>query len=388
MKKRVRIYKPVNKYQEGGMQVEAQAEAPAQPQYTDEQLVSAMMQMMGDESNPLSLDEAQATIAEQAGDQRAMILRNQVENWIQEQQIMDRANISNDDEAGEDMYLTDQADNLAADEEAAAEAEHDARMQQMYYDDSSSQDYSDDDEFAAELVARQGGYMPQSRYGSNVSRLLRRQDGGGDQPQPQEPPQQKYAADTTGKDLRVKQDPNTYAKLLQNHANQALIKTDLQALAKAAKQQQLGQFTGMDPNAPVEDSDFDMPEAQFGGAGRERRMERRMNRRVNKMVGQIPMGMYDKRSSAFPSQFNIVTLPQGMPGMNQNIMPARGSVNDGIKLANIDVRRTGLFGRPKEYTINFAQEAYTNPQIRQDVIKQEQNNKVEEVKDKAAEDKA
>jgi len=382
MKKRVRIYKPVNKFDEGG----AQMQTPAQPKYTDEQLVSAMMQMMGDESNPLSLDEAQATIADEVGDQKAMILRNQVENWIEEQQIMDRANIANDDEVGEDMFLRDKADELAAQEEAAAEAEHDARMQQMYYDDSYEQDYSDDDQQASELIARHGGYLPHSRYGSNVSRLLRKQDGGPGQPQPQPEPQKKYTADSTARDLRAPYDPKTYAALLQNNANKALIKTDLEALAAAAKQQQLGQFTGSDPNAPVEDSDFDMmPEAQFGGAGRQRRMERRMNRRVNKMVGQIPAAMYDKRSGAFPSQFNIVTLPQGM---TQNIMPARGYVNDGVKLANIDVRRTGLFGRPKEYSITFAQEAYTNPQVRQDVIKQEQNNKAEEVKDQAAEDKA
>ena len=159
MKKRVRIYKPVNKFDEGG----AQMQTPAQPKYTDEQLVSAMMQMMGDESNPLSLDEAQATIADEVGDQKAMILRNQVENWIEEQQIMDRANIANDDEVGEDMFLRDKADELAAQEEAAAEAEHDARMQQMYYDDSYEQDYSDDDQQASELIARHGGYLPHSR---------------------------------------------------------------------------------------------------------------------------------------------------------------------------------------------------------------------------------
>jgi hypothetical protein len=383
MKKRVRIYKPVNQFEDGGAQVEAQAQ-PAQPQYTDKQLISAMMQMMSDTSNPVSLDEAQAMIAEQVGGQKAASLRYQVEGWIEEQQIMDKANIANDDEAGEDMYLTDQADNLAADEEVAAEAAHDARMQQMYYDESSSQDYSDDDQFASELVARYGGNMHQSRYGNSVSRLLRKADGGDQQPQE---PKGKYVADSTGKDLRAPYDPKTYAKKLQNHANQSLIKNDLKALAEAAKQQeQLSMFTGSQGNEPVEDSDFDMPEAQFGGMsrGRQRRMERRMERRADKMVGQFPVGMYDKRSSAFPSQFNFMTLPQGMG----NVMPARGYVNDGVKLANIDVRRTGLFGRPKEYSITFAQEAYNNPQVRQDVIKQEQNNKAEEVKDQAAEDKA
>lgn len=375
MKKRVRIYKPVNQFQDGGAQ--------AQPKYTDEQLISAMMQMMSDESNPVSLDEAQAMMSSEVGDQKAMMLRNQVENWIEEQQIMDKANIANNDEVGEDYYMSDKADELAAEEEAA-EAAHDARMQQMYYDDSTSQDYSDDDQQASELIARYGGNMYQSRYGSSVSRLLRKADGGDQQPQE---PQGKYVADSTAKDLRAPYDPKTYASKLQNHANQALIKTDLKALSDFAKQQQqLGMFTG---SQPVEDTDFTMPEAQFGGmgAGRQRRMERRMERRANRMVGQFPVGMYDKRSSAFPSQFNFMTLPQGMIGMG-NQMPARGYVNDGVKLANIDVRKTGLFGRPKEYTMTFAQEAYINPQIRQDVIKQEQNNQAEAVKDQAAEDKA
>jgi hypothetical protein len=79
----------------------------------------------------------------------------------------------------------------------------------------------------------------------------------------------------------------------------------------------------------------------------------------------------------------------GMPDMSRlQQMPDMGYFSGGPRLANIDVRKTGLFGRPKEYTITWANDGYYNPAIRQEIIRQEQHNEETEVKDKITDDKA
>jgi len=78
------------------------------------------------------------------------------------------------------------------------------------------------------------------------------------------------------------------------------------------------------------------------------------------------------------------------PFMQQQMNPlAQFMPNQGnLGLANIDVRRTGLFGRPKEYTINFNTVTPIKPQDIEDTKKQEINNADEIVKDAEADIKA
>jgi len=113
-------------------------------------------------------------------------------------------------------------------------------------------------------------------------------------------------------------------------------------------------------------SEPDTPEAQFG-ANMSRGQQRRFNRRLNRFIGDIPIPM----NGLMPA--GIVTYP--MLNSMQGYMPATGSYQGGPRLANIDVRRTGLFGRPKEYTITFANEVMYNPTLRKQVVKQEARNR-------------
>jgi hypothetical protein len=118
-------------------------------------------------------------------------------------------------------------------------------------------------------------------------------------------------------------------------------------------------------------------EAQFGG-GLTRGQERRMGRRYNRMLRNIPMGFNPGGPGMFPGAMNIYTMGN-MPRVGQ--IPATGSYYGGVQLANIDVRRTGLFGRPKEYTINFFSPSPVTQQDVSNVIKQEENNIKETVKE-------
>lgn len=346
MKKRVRIYKA----QEGG--------TPQQPQYSDDQLVSAVMTMLGEQG--MSPEEALNQLVSSGVDtgKANQVVSSAVE-YINQQKEMNNAQMSGQEYEANKLAEEDAALNQAAQDEQEYAARK-ARYNQMMADNEDTMDYGDDQEAAFDIIARTGGAMPNKRsFVKNVMSLAKKQMGGDGT---------SNKADDTDTGER-KGGLNAFISGLQNHANEALMKQDAEAMYDMYSQD-------MD-NDQDYGYDIDQDYMQMGGMrpGKARRMQRRMNR----AMGQFPAGMFNNRAQMFPSQMNIVGMPQ--MGLQQFMMPDQGSYLGGPQLANIDVRRTGLFGKPKEYSITFAQQALTNPQLREEVIKQEQNNRSTKAKE-------
>lgn len=346
MKKRVRIYKA----QEGG--------TPQQSQYSDDQLVSAVMTMLGEQG--MSPEEALNQLVSSGVDtgKANQVVSSAVE-YINQQKEMNNAQMSGQEYEANKLAEEDAALNQAAQDEQEYAARK-ARYNQMMADNEDTMDYGDDQEAAFDIIARTGGVIPNKRsFVKNVMSLAKKQMGGDGA---------SNKADDTDTGER-KGGLNAFISGLQNHANEALIKQDAEAMYEMYSQD-------ID-NDQDYGYDIDQDYMQMGGMrpGKARRMQRRMNR----AMGQFPAGMFNNRAQMFPSQMNIVGMPQ--MGLQQFMMPDQGSYLGGPQLANIDVRRTGLFGKPKEYSITFAQQALTNPQLREEVIKQEQNNRSTKAKE-------
>ena len=357
MKRKVRVYKPTNFFQDGG-----QNTTPV----SDQDLMGEMVKFLSQEGNPnVNLETAEQYIASMSDPMRAQNIRVQFEDWLEEQQGMNAAVQTGDEEAAEDYLTQDMVD----EQEAQDELERKARYEEMLSQE--EPDYSADDAFAQELIngtAKYGGSASKRQFANNVFKLVKKQFGG------DEEEQQGYIADSTGADLRKEYNPKNYVSHLQNIANNANMKSDADMLAKFVYEQ-----SEMDDTDPMMYDDS-LEQAQFGGM--RRGQQRRFNRRMNRMIGQIPMGF----NSGMPGGLSFIQGFNTMPGMDY--LPAYGNMANGIRMANIDVRKTGLFGRPKEYTITFAQEALTNPKVREDVINLEEANKKEEVKDVAQQEKS
>jgi hypothetical protein len=364
MKKRVRIYgaggsNPFSmktaapwRAQEGGTQ--------QQPQYSDEQLISSVMTIIGEQGG--TPEDALNQLVSAGVDQaKASQLVESAVNYINSQAEERNAEMSGQDYeanklAEEDAALTAQAE---ADQEYEARKQ---RYQQMMTDNEDTTDYGDDTDVASNIIAKFGGALPNKRtFVKNVMNLTKKQMGGDGT---------SNKADDTDTGVR-KNGLSDFITGLQGHANQALMKQDAEAMYDMYSQDMTNNLDyGYDT-----DQDY----MQLGGM-RPGQM-RRMNRRANRMMGQMPAGMFNNRSQMFPTQMNIMGMGMPMTGLQQFIMPDQGSYAGGPQLANIDVRRTGLFGRPKEYSITFAQEAYNNPKLREDVVKQEANNQQEKAKE-------
>ena len=350
MKKRVRIYKPTNKFQQGGVQ----------QQYSPDQLITVYMSALSQPGS--SIDTAENTLRQLQIDENTIAqVSEAAQTYIDEQQ-----GAHNAEAAGDESAMSDIQANNAADEAAAlAEAEEQARSQRMQemYADYGNQDLGDDTQVASDIIARRGGNMPSKRkFVQTALKLAKKQEGGSDQ-------DFSNPADSTDTGER-KEGLQKFVSALQNTADMSLMKKDAEAM--------YDQFTMMsdEPN-PMDYESMDY--AQFGGMrpGKQRRMMRKMNR----FIGNMPVQMNNTRGG--------LNLPSVMtyPGMMQQQMPAEGSTYGGPQMANIDVRRTGLFGRPKEYTITFAQQALSNPKLKEEVVKLEEKNQEQSAKDAETEAK-
>ena len=356
MKKRVRIYKPTNKFQQGGVQ----------QQYSPDQLITVYMSALSQPGS--SVDTAENTLRQLQIDENTIAqVSEAAQTYITEQQDAHNAQAAGDESAMADLQAQSDSDEAAA----LAEAEEQARSQRMQemYADYGNQDYGDDTQVASDIIARRGGNMPSKRkFVQTALKLAKKQEGGTDQ-------NFNNPSDSTDTGER-KEGLLKFVSALQKTADESLIKKDAEAM--------YDQFTMMsnEPN-PMDYESMDY--AQFGGMrpGKQRRMMRKMNR----FVGNMPVQMNNTVGDL--NLPGVVTFP-GMMGMMQQQMPAEGSTYGGPQMANIDVRRTGLFGRPKEYTITFAQQALTDPKLKEDVIKLEEKNQEQAVKDevKAAEEGA
>jgi len=380
MKKRVRIYKPTNQWraQMGGYQA-TEAAAP-QTQLNDEDLINATVKMLAQGSQPQE------------------VLNSLVENGIDQQKATEAVKYSVDyikniqDSEYEDVNADANAQQQAALEEAAAERQaveaqeaeaRKARMQELYglTEDNTTQDYSDDEQAMMDMM-RYGGLPNKRTFIKNSVNLAKKQMGG----QEEQMPQSNRADNTDTGDRRAKL--QKFVGSLQNHANEALMKEDAEA---AYNQMQM-----MQQQMPF------MPMAQEGGeqAAAElnprqqrqmARQQKQMGRQMNRMIGNIPVGLYNNRAGGLPTNIGVINMPAiGTAGLQslmsgaaglQNYLPSSGSTLGGPKLANIDVRKTGLFGRPKQYSITFAQDVVTNPTTAENATKQEIKNVEEEAKD-------
>lgn len=354
MKKRVRIYKPTNRFQEGGEQG---------MQFMPDQLISIYIAALGEPNG--SVKTAENTLKQIGVDEETIAhISAVVEERIEDEQYLNEAVSTADEDDLADITADQAAIDAAAESERSALelAEEEARsdaMQQMYAD-YSEPDYGDDTEMAGELIQRYGGTPSKRNFLKNITKQFKKQLGG---------PSDSARVDSTDPENKRKDELKTFIGGVQEAADTKLMQDDAQAMY----QMLTTPIGGEESYYQDEDMDY----AQFGGM--RRGQARRMNRRMNRMVRRMPIDFY----GGLPG---VYTYPNVMPGMMPGMMPmmpADGSVYGGPRLANIDVRRTGLFGRPKEYSITFDNDVITNPQVQQDIIKQEQKNKEQEVADEA-----
>jgi hypothetical protein len=255
----------------------------------------------------------------------------------------------------EAQYLEDELaqEQLLAEEEAAAaqSMEEEAMNNQMYNDmyyAESDPGYAEEDAVMQDILMQFGGKVPTKKeFVKRKLQLKKKQEGGQEK--------QNKADDT----FAQKRPLNDFISSVSQTAQQK------------AEEEMLGQE--YDNYFGAEDG---LEEAQRGG-------QRRMMRRANRMMRRMPAGMMNP-GQMFPPQFNIMTAPGMFP--MANMFAGQMQMPGNIQMANIEVRRTGIFGKPKEYTINFA----TTPpaQIKpQEVINQEKENIKQTQKDVAVTEK-
>lgn len=369
MKKRVRLYKA----QMGGYQA-AEGAAPQQ-QLSDEELINVTMKMLSQGSQPQAV---MSTLVENGIEQEkaAQAVKYSVD-YIQNAQQEEFTDVTQDEQAQEEAALQEQLAQKKAEEEAARKA----RMQELYglTDDSTAQDYSDDDEAMMDMM-RYGGLPSKRTYVKNAVKLAKKQMGGQEQPAPG-----KNKADNTDTGERQAK-LQKFVGSLQNHANEALMKQE----AEAAYEQQMQMMQQQNPFMPMAQEGGEDPASQMNPRQQRQmaRQQRQMGRQMNRMIGNIPVGLYNNRGGGLPTNIGVINMPaMGTAGLQsmiqgaQSMMPAQGSIYGGPKLANIDVRKTGLFGRPKQYSITFAQDVVTNPTTAENAVKQESYNIKEEAKE-------
>lgn len=340
MKRKVRI----RKAQFGGMA--ALQETAPQTQISDEQVVDAVIRMS---QNGQDTDYIlKALVSAGVEQERAVAVIQGLQDTVAQQQELEVAQ----DEQDTDTINELEAEQVTNELEAQEELQRQQQLADLYgynesaYDDGAAEeDYG----FVENNLMRYGGMSSKRAFMRKVLKDIKAQEGM---------QMQQNSADPTDTGERASQ-LNNFLGSVKSSGDEALMKKDAEAMYNM------------------------MPEAQLGmnmRPGQERRMMRRMNR----AIGRIPIPV---SAPGFPMPFNIVTAPM-MGGFSDYKIPAYGSYYGGPRMANIDVRRTGLFGRPKEYTITFAQEAYYKPRMQEDIYRLEERNVEETVKETETDQKA
>lgn len=383
MKKRVRIY------QMGGAQA-MQNVGNVNSGPSDDELINAAMSMIGEQN--ASPDEVLTAFVKNGiqPDKANQVIGLVVQHINNETELGNAQVADSDNRAAleeEEMLKQEEANRIAEEENARRN-----KMYQEMYADQGSADYSDDDQVAMDMLMKYGGMLNKKSFVKNVMSLAKKQMGG-DSNTDNNVDDKSFGRKESGLDA--------FVKAAQNSANNALMKKDaenmysnLQSYFQDGGDVESG-VMNFDPyhnlahysdafEHAMPNLETDIVQAQYGGM--RPGQVRRMQRRVNRMIGQVPAAMYNSRQTMFPQGINIMTMP--MMGPQSYAMPARGMYQGGPQLANIDVRKVGLFGKPKEYTITFAQEAYYNPQLRQNVIRQEEVNEETTVTETIEEQKA
>ena len=378
MKRPVRIYKA----QLGAQQVlqqQQQQSQQQQPEVDPNALYNQAAEMLNQGATP---EDVVATFVQS---KVPLEVANQIVSavvaYFNEEQALDEAEKKGDTDTEQDLI----AERQAEEEEAQQQLAYRKQMEAIY---NQEQDpgYDEEDQVMQQNLMRFGGnQVPKRTFLKKAMSLIKKQEGGDEEVDAQEP----NVADSTDTGDRAERLTN-FLGSVQGAANQAKMKEDAEAMY-AQYQQSYGQ--PMDMYGQDEMTDMGDPMARRGRAMRPERQQRQIMRGVDRMLRHMPMGMTMPGQGFMPPNVNVFNLPMmagaGMPDMSRlQQMPDMGYFSGGPRLANIDVRKTGLFGRPKEYTITWANDGYYNPATRQEIVRQEQHNEENQVKDKITDDKA
>jgi len=376
MKKRVRLYKAQMGGYNAAQQVQQQQQAP-----TEQQMYDYVLASLGDGKEPeeIHAELVQSGIPEE-------ISKKAIEDsiaYLEEQQASEEAAQTPNDEDSQKRLEEEEMMARRRQEDEEAEQQYNQQLQEMYAD-YNEHDYSDDEALASDLIMRQGGNVPSKRtFVKNVMKLTKKQLGG-------QETQDKNRADSTDTGERA-WGLKAFVGSLQSHANDALMKEDAQAMYNQYFQDggdtessimdfdpyhNLAHYSDTFEHAMPEDM-TSMMKAQEGGMSPGQ--ARRMQRRADRIIRNIPVG-YSYGANMFPQGVNILNIAQPQMMASQNTTPL-SNFTSGVRMANIDVRRVGLFGRPKEYTINFANDVATNPQLQKELMEQEARNTRQTIKD-------
>jgi len=387
-KRRVRIYKAggqqgsyVNKtanyFQKGGMQTSQTLD--------DNQLISIMMKRLSMDDDTANMQYAENDLAQlNIEPERIKKLSRYVLNYIDDQKSLQDAQQTGDEETAAKLQAEEDSNQqIVQDEEellAQQQQQRQQQLQEIYNDDSASADNGDYDQAESDIIMRDGGISNKRAFISNFIKLAKKAEGGNTE---EKKPDIKTDIPIGGRTEKVTE----FYKTLVANAENAKLKEQAEEAYKQ-EQEQLQQMPlqgyaqdGGDTESGV--SNFDpyhnlehysgafehsMPfnaltEAQFGGFGhgKERRAARRMGR-------MMPQG-FNQMNNMMGNQMINPFMQQQMSPLAQ-FMPNQGNLG----LANIDVRRTGIFGRPKEYTINFNTASPITVKDIEDTQKQEVNN--------------
>jgi hypothetical protein len=352
MKRKVRITPPdSNPFESNNMSTWMAEMGGAKPKQ-ENQIVYAAAEML---SQGIPQDEVVATLTEQ-GIPVAIVdeVMNSLYQYVEEQRDLSEANYSEDKLAQEQIL----ADQEMAQRDMMYEQDMSEDDSPMYYSPDTDPGYAEEDAVMDEVLMKFGGKIPtKGEYIKKQLKLKRKQDGG---------PEESNKADDT---LSEKRPIN---KFIQKVTEIAQEKSDKESLEEEYNQMFGNQMFG----------DENLPEAQFGGARNARRAQRQLNRATRKMNRMLPNG-FNALSQFMPSQPNIV----GGLGMFQQNFGINPMMGQNLQLANIDVHRSGLFGKPKEYTINFNTAAPVKNEYN-DLVKQEEKNvetTVKEIEEKEKE---
>jgi hypothetical protein len=308
MKKKVRVYKPIQKAQEG-----AQVQQPQQ-QVNPEMLMNVAAQSLMEGVSPE--DVYNGFIKQGVDAATANQIVSQTVEYINDQQSepgIEPTNIEDSEQANQVPV-----DNIAEKNNVINDIIMGEEDDSYLYETNPAL-FEDTEEMKC------GGHVSKKTYVNNAMKLAKKQMGG------QENSNKVDSTDTARGDRSMIK-PN-FIEGLKDTAMTA-------ALKKQAEMQYdmlMGQNEmpyGMDPMM-----------AQRGG--QQRRMNKQMDRFYRNMSNMMPSSGLQNGSG----QFNILNFTGGAPnmqGMQQGMMNPHG-------ISKIDVRRSGILGRPKEYSIDFFQ---------------------------------
>jgi hypothetical protein len=188
----------------------------------------------------------------------------------------------------------------------------------------SDEGVADEENFDQSEFMKGGAYKKgKSAYVSSVLKLVKKQMGGQEDNDPNDIAKKSDQADPIGQGLRSNILAN-YIGTLKNQGQMAIAKEQAEQAYDQMMQQQM-QEQMMQPiqQYPVEE-EGSLDEAQFGGFFQRRKQ-------MNDFYGGGRRGLFNRQPR----------IPRG--------------IGFAPPVESVDVRRTGWFGRPKEYTINFGQ---------------------------------